>query len=149
MGGDFVDDLKLVAGEQFDQAQQYSKSIRAKLFVQNVGVPLARQLSSIKSLVKQTCHSKPLAEQISTELNSLAVMEAKQIEMHLTTFKGVDLGHRPASSLPFRENKKSFSARQLCDFRELEKRYVNVISRVERLPDQKDWHPMDPLIIEV
>jgi hypothetical protein len=56
MGGDFVDDLKLIAGEQSDQAQQYSKSIRAKLFVQNVGDPLARRLSSTKSLAKQTCH---------------------------------------------------------------------------------------------
>jgi len=43
-GGEFIDNLRLVAGKQFDQAEQDSKSIRAKLFVQNVGVPLAKRL---------------------------------------------------------------------------------------------------------
>lgn len=68
--------------------------------------------------------SKPAtksAEQISTELNSVVVMEARQIEMHLTRFKGkgVEMGHRPTSDLLFRENENPFSARQLSDFREV------------------------------
>lgn len=82
-----------------------------------------------------------------TALNSVVVMEARQIEMHLTRFKGkgVEMGHIPTSDLLFRENENPFSARQLSDFREVGKRYVNGISRVERLPDQKDQKSKETL----
>ncbi|KAF3031149.1 hypothetical protein E8E11_000854 [Didymella keratinophila] len=132
---EFIDNLRLVAGKQFDQAEQNSKSIRAKLFVQDVGVPLAKRLCFTKLLIKKTCLSESMAEQISTELNSVTVMEAKQIKTHLCKIEGADVGKEPTANLLF-ETKKPFSAQQLSGFRELEKRYVNVTSRVERLPDQ-------------
>jgi hypothetical protein len=135
MGGELVDDLRLVAGKQFDQVEQNTKSTRAKVFVQNVGIPLAQRLFSSKTLLKHACSSKPLAEQLSGELESLTVMEAKQIETHLPKIK-CDLKKTLTTNLLF-ETEEPISTRQISLFRELEKRYANVISRVERLPDQE------------
>jgi hypothetical protein len=135
MGGELVDDLRLVAGKQFDHVEQNTKSTRAKVFVQNVGIPLAQRLFSSKRLLKRACSSKPLAEQLSGELESLTVLEAKQIETHLPKIK-CDLKKTLTTNLLF-ETEEPISTRQISLFRELENRYANVVSRVERLPDQE------------
>jgi hypothetical protein len=137
-GGDLVNDLRLVAGKQFDKAEQSSNSHLALPFVHNVGIPLAQRLYRLKKMLKHACHSAPLADQLSADLDYIVSTEAKLAETYLPTLKD-DL-HRTNTAFLLRNEIKEniFSTRQLCLFKKLEKRYVNVIARVERLPDRKE-----------
>lgn len=136
LNGELVDDLRLVAGKQLDQVEQDARSTRAKELVQNVGVPLAQRLSRHKALLRDACSSRPLAEQLSAELDSAGIMEFKHMVTYLPKIKGADPRKTLTATLLF-DVKEPFPIRQLSLFRELEKRYVNVISRVVRLPDRK------------
>jgi hypothetical protein len=57
--GDLVNYLRLIAGEQFDQAEKDSKSHRALASSQNK-VSIAQRLHLCKYLLKRICYSKPL-----------------------------------------------------------------------------------------
>ena len=57
--GDLVNYLRLIAGEQFDQAEKDSKSHRALASSQNK-ISIAQRLHFCKYLLKRICYSKPL-----------------------------------------------------------------------------------------
>ena len=135
-GGDLVNDLRLIAGEQFDQAEKDSKSHRALASVQSK-IPIARRLHFCKYLLKRICHSKPLVEQLSADLDYVFSTEAKLVDTYLSDKTKEKLKESHPVHLLY-EEKTIFSARQLYLIRGLEKRCANVISRVERLPDCDD-----------
>jgi hypothetical protein len=136
MGGDLVNDLRLIAGEQFDQAEQDSKSHRALASVQKK-IPIAQRLHFCKYLLKRICHSKPLVEQLSADLDYVFSTEAKLVEAYLPEMTTDELKESHTVHLLWKE-KTIFSARELYLIRGLEKRCASVISRVERLPDGID-----------
>lgn len=135
-GGDLVNDLRLIAGEQFDQAEKDSKSHRALASVQSK-IPIARRLHFCKYLLKRICHSKPLVEQLSADLDYVFSTEAKLVDTYLSEKTKEKLKESHPVHLLYDEE-TIFSARQLFLIRGVEKHCANVISREERLPDCDD-----------
>jgi hypothetical protein len=136
MGGGLVNDLRLIAGEQFDQAEKDSKSHRALASVQNK-IPIAQRLFFCKYLLKRFCHSKPLIEQLSADLDYVFSTGAKLVDTYLSDKTKEKLKESHPVHLLYHE-KTIFTARQLYLIKGVEKRCANVISRVERLPDCDD-----------
>jgi hypothetical protein len=145
LGGDLVDDVRLITGEQFDQAEQDSKNHRALASVEK-RIPIAQRLHFCKYLLKRTCHSKPLVEQLSADLDYVFSTEAKLVDKYLPEMTKDRLKKSHAAPLLW-EEKTIFSARELYLIRGLEKRCASVISRVERLPDAPDSIDKDTLLI--
>ncbi|KAJ4378513.1 hypothetical protein N0V86_006219 [Didymella sp. IMI 355093] len=134
-GGGVVEILRLVAGRQFDQVEQNQSNSQAGIFLENIGIPLAMKICTLKILLRDACPSKALPEEISKELDSIGIVEAKQIEALVPKMKG-DLRVTLRLSSLFETN-RPFSARQLSLFTDIEKRFVKFISRVERQPDSE------------
>jgi hypothetical protein len=134
-GGEVVEILRLIAGRQFDQVERNQSNSRAGIFVQDIGIPLAVKIGALKYMLRDACPSKALPEEISKELDSIGIAEAKQIEALLPKMKG-DLRATLKRSSLF-TTKRPFSARQLSLFTNIEKRFVRFISRVERQPDSE------------
>ena len=136
MGGDFVDDLRTIAGKQFDQAEQNSKSHRALASVHFI-IPIAQQLHFCKYLLKRICHSKPLAEQLSADLDYVFSTEAKLAEKYIPEKMKDELKEK-GTFYPLLRAKTVYSAQHHHLIKGVEKRYANIISRVERLPECGD-----------